>query len=240
MREVNNVTEGKVDILAFGAHADDVEIGMGGTLAKYAEAGKKIVICDLTEAELSSNGSVSIRKREAEKAAKHLGVLERVTLDIPDRGVYLTDETISKVVEVIRQYKPTAVFAPYEQDRHPDHGNASRLVREAYFSAGIKKFNPSSSVHKASHLYFYMINGFHKPHFVVDIENHLEAKLLSLHAYESQFNKGKNGVATPLTDDYIGAVKARERMMGKDAGIRYAEGFFSYNTLILHRDLLGE
>jgi N-acetylglucosamine malate deacetylase 1 len=234
------VAEEHVDILAFGAHADDVEIGMGGTLAKYAEAGKKIVICDLTEAELSSNGSVSIRKREAMKAARHLGVKERVTLDIPDRGVYLSDENITKVVEVIRKYKPTAVFAPFEQDRHPDHGNASRLVKEAYFSSGIRKFNPSSPVHKAGNLYFYIINGFHRPHFVVNIENHIEAKLLSLSAYESQFEKGKDGVSTPLTEDYIEAVEARERMMGKDAGIRYAEGFFSYNTLILHQDLLGE
>jgi N-acetylglucosamine malate deacetylase 1 len=234
------VAEEHVDILAFGAHADDVEIGMGGTLAKYAEAGKKIVICDLTEAELSSNGSVSIRKHEAMKAARHLGVKERVTLDIPDRGVYLSDENITKVVEVIRKYKPTAVFAPFEQDRHPDHGNASRLVKEAYFSSGIRKFNPSSPVHKAGNLYFYIINGFHRPHFVVNIENHIEAKLLSLSAYESQFEKGKDGVSTPLTEDYIEAVEARERMMGKDAGIRYAEGFFSYNTLILHQDLLGE
>ncbi|MEL3972662.1 bacillithiol biosynthesis deacetylase BshB1 [Rossellomorea oryzaecorticis] len=234
------MAEEHVDILAFGAHADDVEIGMGGTLAKYAEAGKKIVICDLTEAELSSNGSVSIRKHEAMKAARHLGVIERVTLDIPDRGVYLSDENITKVVEVIRKYKPKAVFAPFEQDRHPDHGNASRLVKEAYFSSGIRKFNPSSPVHKAGKLYFYIINGFHRPHFVVNIENFIEAKLLSLRAYESQFEQGKDGVSTPLTEDYIEAVEARERMMGKDAGVRFAEGFFSYNTLILNQDLLGE
>jgi N-acetylglucosamine malate deacetylase 1 len=234
------VADERVDILAFGAHADDVEIGMGGTLAKYAEAGKRIVICDLTEAELSSNGSVSIRKKEALAAAGHLGVMERVTLDIPDRGILLTDIHISKVVEVIRKYKPKAVFAPFEEDRHPDHGNASRLVREAYFSSGIRKYNPSSPVHKPAKLYFYMINGFHKPHFVIDIEKHIEAKLQSLRAYESQFTKGKDGVATPLTDDYIEAVEARERMMGKDAGVRYAEGFFSYNTLLLHQDLIGD
>ncbi len=234
------MAEMQVDILAFGAHADDVEIGMGGTLAKYAEAGKKIVICDLTQAELSSNGSVSIRKREAMDAARLLGVMERVTLDIPDRGVTLTDENISKVVEVIRKFKPKAVFAPFEQDRHPDHGNASRLVKEAYFSSGIRKFNPATTVHKPANLYFYIINGFHRPHFVVNIEHHIEAKLHSLRAYESQFNKGKDGVSTPLTVDYIEAVEARERMMGKDAGLRYAEGFFSYNTLILHQDLLGE
>jgi N-acetylglucosamine malate deacetylase 1 len=233
------VTEERVDILAFGAHADDVEIGMGGTLAKYAEAGKKVVICDLTKAELSSNGSVPVREREAMKAAEYLGVSERVTLDIPDRGIFLTEENINKVVGIIRKYKPEAVFAPYEQDRHPDHGNASRLVKEAYFSSGVRKFNPSLSVHKAANLYFYIINGFHRPHFVINIEDQIERKLHSLRAYESQFNKGIDGVSTPLTDEYIEAIEARERMMGKDAGIHYAEGFFSYNTLILHHDLLG-
>jgi N-acetylglucosamine malate deacetylase 1 len=232
--------EQQVDILAFGAHADDVEIGMGGTLAKFAAEGKKIVICDITEAELSSNGTVSIRKEEALRAADILGAMKRVTLDVPDRGIYITDEIIQKIVSVIRLYKPKAIFAPYDQDRHPDHGNASRLVKEAFFSAGIRKFHSSSPVHKAAHLYFYMINGFHKPQFVIDIEPFMQVKVDSLQAYGSQFTRGTDGVSTPLTEGYIEAVEARERMMGKDAGLRYAEGFFSYNTLILHQDLLGD
>ncbi|MCA1058351.1 bacillithiol biosynthesis deacetylase BshB1 [Rossellomorea aquimaris] len=230
----------QIDILAFGAHADDVEIGMGGTLAKYAAEGKKIVICDMTTAELSSNGTVSDRKEEALKAATILGALKRVTLDIPDRGIYITDENIGKIVKVIRTYQPKAIFAPYDQDRHPDHGNASRLVKEAFFSAGIRKFDPDISAHKAQHLYFYMINGFHKPQFVVDIEPYIQTKVESLQAYGSQFTQGVGGVATPLTEGYIEAVEARERIMGKDAGLRYAEGFFSYNPLILHQDLLGD
>lgn len=230
----------QIDILAFGAHADDVEIGMGGTLAKYAAEGKKVVICDLTKAELSSNGSVSLRKGEALKAADILGVCERVTLDIPDRGIYITEENIGKVVDVIRAYQPKAIFAPYNQDRHPDHGNASRLVKEAFFSAGIRKFQPGPPAHKAGHLYFYMINGFHKPQFVINIEPYMQTKINSLQAYRTQFTQGTDGVSTPLTDGYIEAVEARERMMGKEAGIRYAEGFFSYHTLILHHDLLGD
>ncbi len=232
--------EEQIDILAFGAHADDVEIGMGGTIAKYAAEGKKIVICDLTRAELSSNGSVTIRVDEAKKAAQLLGAVKRETLDIPDRGIYITEENIIKVAEVIRKYKPKVIFAPYEHDRHPDHGNASKLVKEAFFSAGIRKFNPTTTKHKADNLYFYMINGFHKPHFIVNIEEYLQTKILSLKAYESQFSQGLHGEATPLTEGYIEAIEARERMMGKEAGIRFAEGFFSYHTLILHQDLLGE
>lgn len=230
----------QIDILAFGAHSDDVEIGMGGTLAKYAAEGKKIVICDITEAELSSNGTISSRKVEARKAADILGASKRVTLDVPDRGIYITNENIQKVVNVIRTYKPKAIFAPFDQDRHPDHGNASKLIKEAFFSAGIRKFDSNSQKHKADHLYFYMINGFHKPQFVVDIEPYMQQKIDSLQAYESQFTQGPDGVSTPLTEGYIESVEARERMMGKDAGLRYAEGFFSYNTLILHQDLLGD
>ncbi len=232
--------EQQVDILAFGAHSDDVEIGMGGTLAKYASEGKRIVICDITEAELSSNGTVPLRKEEALKAAQLLGAYKRETLDVPDRGIYISEENIEKVVNVIRKYKPKAIFAPFEQDRHPDHGNASRLIKEAFFSAGIRKYKSSIPAHKAGHLYFYMINGFHKPQFVVDIEPYMKTKIRSLEAYSSQFTQGSDGVSTPLTEGYVEAVEARERMMGKEAGLRYAEGFFSYNSLILHHDLLGE
>lgn len=230
----------RIDILAFGAHADDVEIGMGGTLAKYAAEGKKIVICDLTEAELSSNGTVSLRKEEALSAASIVGAFKRETLDIPDRGIYITDENIQKVVNVIRMHKPKVIFAPYDQDRHPDHGNASRLVKEAFFSAGIRKFHSATPAHKADNLYFYIINGFHKPQFVVNVEAYMHTKIRSLEAYTSQFTQGAEGVSTPLTEGYIEAIEARERMMGKEAGLRYAEGFFSYNTLILHQDLLGD
>ncbi len=228
------------DILAFGAHADDVEIGMGGTIAKLASEGKKIVICDLTEAELSSNGTVSLRKQEALDAAKKLGVVKRETLQIPDRGVFLNQDNIQAAVEVIRKYKPLAVFAPYEHDRHPDHGNASRLIREACFSAGIKNFLPKLEKHKVNKVYYYMINGFHNPDFLVDIEGYIDRKVDSLLSYKSQFVQGRSGVKTPLTEGYIESVKAREKMMGKEAGLQYAEGFFSERTLVLKDDLIGE
>ncbi|MBM7584327.1 bacillithiol biosynthesis deacetylase BshB1 [Bacillus pakistanensis] len=229
-----------IDILAFGAHADDVEIGMGGSIAKYSSFGKKIVICDLTHAELSSNGTIELRKKEAGSASKQLGVHERITLDIPDRGLFLTEKNIQKIVEVIRRYRPKVVFAPNEIDRHPDHGNASRLIREAFFSAGIRKYQPESPSHKPTNLFFYIINGYHQPDFLIDISDQLNVKLAALKAYESQFEMGTAGVATPLTDGYIESVEARDRLMGKDAGIKYAEGFFSHKTLILKEDLLGE
>ncbi|QQZ11046.1 bacillithiol biosynthesis deacetylase BshB1 [Heyndrickxia vini] len=231
----------KIDILAFGAHADDVEIGMGASIAKWSSEGKSVVICDLTEAELSSNGTVANRKKEAIDAANLLGVKERVSLTIPDRGLYINNDHIQKVVEIIRTYKPSIIFAPYFEDRHPDHGNCAYLVKEAVFSAGIRKFTTGLlEAHKAKNLYYYMINGFHKPDFVIDITSFMEHKVASLNAYQSQFVQMDNGVKTPLTEGYIESVKARERMFGKEVGVTYGEGFKVTKPLLLNMDVLGE
>ena len=231
----------QVDILAFGAHADDVEIGMGGTIAKYADNGANIVICDLTKAELSSNGTVELRLKEAETAGKVLGITERVNANLPDRGLYMKEEYVSCIVSIIRTYKPKLVFAPYMMDRHPDHGHCAKLVEEACFSAGIRKYNAhkDEQVHRIDALYYYMINGFHKPDFVVDISGYWDQKVKSLQAYKSQFEDTNNSFKTPLTDGYIDSVMAREKMMGKEVGVRYAEGFFSTKPLLLSNDLLG-
>ncbi|MEK3886047.1 bacillithiol biosynthesis deacetylase BshB1 [Bacillus sp. FSL K6-3431] len=233
----------KIDVLAFGAHADDVEIGMAGTIAKWTEAGKEIVICELTEADLSSNGSVALRKEEAALAASLLGVSERINLQIPDRGLFMTDKHIRMVTEVIRKYQPKIIFAPYHEDRHPDHGNCARLVREAYFSAGIKKYNQEESnyrSYKAQNLFQYLINGYTSPDFVVDISNFIEQKKSALSAYQSQFLLEADGVMTPLTDGYIDSVIAREQVFGKDAGVRFAEGFKTNRPILLNENLFGD
>ncbi len=232
----------QLDFLAIGAHPDDVEIGMGGTIAKYTQKGFKAGICDLTKAELSSNGTVTIRQGEAKRAGEILGISERIQLSIPDRGLYVTDSTIRQLVEVIRTYKPRIVFAPYYKDRHPDHGNCSHLVEEAVFSAGIKNYqdNQELSAHRVQHVYFYMINGFHKPDFVVDISETIEIKLNSLRAYESQFKKVDGSTDTPLTNGYIDAVESRERLYGNEVGVMYAEGFLAKKPILLSNDLMGD
>lgn len=231
----------KIDILAFGAHADDVEIGMGGTLAKFAKMGKKILICDLTKAEMSSNGTVERRLEEANRAAEILGV-NRMSLNLPDRGLYMKEEYIKEIILMVRTYKPTLVFAPYVIDRHPDHGNAARLVEEAVFSAGVRKVmeNEGMDAHHVQNIYYYMINGFHKPNFVIDISACMTQKIDSLQAYQSQFVKSDAAVDTPLVNGYIETVEARERMFGKEVGVAYAEGFMSKKPLLINADLLGE
>lgn len=232
----------QLDILAFGAHADDVEIGMGGTIAKYVASGKKIGICDLTRAELSSNGTVEGRQLEARRAADILGVQVRENLKHRDRGLYLTEEAIKEVVTIIRKYRPKVVFTPYIVDRHPDHGNCTNIVEEAFFSAGIRKFHTDDEYpsFRPAKLIYYMINGFHKPDFVIDISDFIEQKVASLNAYESQFQTSAESVDTPLVNGYIETVKAREKLFGKEVGVSFAEGFKVKTPIVLNRDLLGE
>ncbi|HWO95493.1 MAG TPA: bacillithiol biosynthesis deacetylase BshB1 [Bacillus sp. (in: firmicutes)] len=231
----------QLDVLAFGAHADDVEIGMGGTIAKFAEEGLKVGICDLTHAELSSNGTVQLRKKEAAKASELLGVHKRFHLSMPDRGLFLTENHIRQVVTVIRKYQPKLVFAPYGEDRHPDHGNCAKIVEEAVFSAGIRRYQDDENLpaHRPSALHYYMINGFHKPHFFVDVSHTFQKKRASLQAYESQFVKRDDSVNTPLVNGYIDTVESRERLFGKEAGVLYAEGFLTKKPLLLFHDLVG-
>lgn len=239
---VNKMENNQLDILAFGAHADDVEIGMAGTIAKLTDAGKRIGICDLTDADLSSNGNVDLRKKEALQSAQILGVSYRTSLGIPDRGLYLKEEYINRIVKVIRIYKPQIVFAPYFEDRHPDHGNCARLVEEAVFSAGIRKYETDNNdlPHRVDKVYFYMINGYHKPDFTIDISPYIDKKLESLRAYKSQFEQTEQSYNTPLVNGYIETVEAREKMFGKQVGVSFAEGFKTKVPILLNRDLLGE
>jgi bacillithiol biosynthesis deacetylase BshB1 len=228
--------------LAFGAHADDVEIGMAGTIAKLTSEGKQVGICDLTDADLSSNGTVDLRKEEAANAAEILRVSMRKSLAFPDRGLFLKEEYIREIARVIRTYKPQVVFAPYFEDRHTDHGNCARLVEEAVFSSGIRKYvtKGNESAHRVERVYFYMINGFHKPDFTIDISLYMDKKLQALREYKSQFEQTEVSFSTPLVNGYIETVESRERMFGKLVGVTFAEGFKTKVPILLNRDLIGE
>lgn len=231
-----------LQVLAFGAHADDVEIGMAGTIAKFTSEGKRVGICDLTDADLSSNGNIDLRKSEAANAAEVLKVSWRSSLGFPDRGLFLKEEYIREIARVIRTNKPQIVFAPYFEDRHPDHGNCASLVEEAVFSAGIRKYvtEGNEPAHRVERVYFYMINGFHKPDFVIDISQYIDKKLQALREYKSQFQQTEETYNTPLVNGYIETVEARERMFGKLVGVTFAEGFKTKVPILLNRDLIGE
>ncbi|WP_179032749.1 bacillithiol biosynthesis deacetylase BshB1 [Paenibacillus kribbensis] len=218
-----------LDILIFGAHADDAEIGMGGTIAKHTAAGFKVGVCDLTRAEMSSNGDVDTRMAEAEQASKALGLAVRTNLGLPDRGLYVTPEHVAAVTAEIRRHAPKVVFAPYWEDRHPDHVMCSKLVEEAVFNAKLRRFMPEKPAVQVEQLYFYFINDIGRTDLVVDITEHYEAKEQSLLSYASQFQAapGKDTVATPLNQGYVERVKARDSLLGQRKLISYAEGFAS-------------
>ncbi|URJ58358.1 bacillithiol biosynthesis deacetylase BshB1 [Paenibacillus polymyxa] len=218
-----------LDILIFGAHADDAEIGMGGTIAKHTAAGLKVGVCDLTRAEMSSNGDVDIRMSEAEHASKVLGLAVRTNLGLPDRGLYVTPEHVAAVTAEIRRHAPKVVFAPYWEDRHPDHVMCSKLVEEAVFNAKLRRFMPENPAVQVEQLYFYFINDIGRTDLIVDITEHYEAKERSLLSYASQFlaAPGKDTVSTPLNQGYVERVKARDSLLGQRKLISYAEGFAS-------------
>ncbi|WP_017728003.1 bacillithiol biosynthesis deacetylase BshB1 [Halalkalibacterium ligniniphilum] len=232
----------KLDILAFGAHPDDVEIGMGGTLHRYAHEGFSVGICDLTKAELSSNGTVELRQEEAKKAGDILGLHTRVQLELSDRGLRnITEAELASVVSVIRTYRPKLVFAPYFADRHPDHGHCGEIVKEAVFNAGIRRYACLEQLpaHQVSNIFFYLINGYERPDVLVDITKSMEAKRRALEAYRSQFMKTEASVDTPLTNAYIEKVEARERLFGSEVGVLFAEGFKLEKPLLVNH-LIGD
>ncbi len=220
----------KLDILAIGAHPDDVEIGAAGSLIKAAKEGKRVGILDLTYAELSSNGSVERRQAEAAAASQAMGLAARYNFGLPDRGLEsVRDEAVRRVVDLIRRTRPQVVLAPYWQDRHPDHESASRIVREAVFSAGIHKFNGYDALpgFRPQRLYYYFINTTAAPSFVVDISDIYIEKMGVLRCYKSQFEREEGSVATPLNNGYLEAVEYRERLFGQQTGVLFAEGFVS-------------
>ena len=233
----------KLDLLAFGAHPDDVEIGMGATLAKHVTNGHKVGICDLTKAELSSNGTVELRQREAERAATILGVAARIQLSLPDRGLKnASSKQIAEITAVIREYKPEVVFAPFPVDRHPDHGACAKLIEEAVFNAGIRRYECAKQLpaFRPKQLYYYFINGYEHPDVTVNVSGFMDKKKEALLAYESQFVKSVDSVDTPLTNDYIDVVFARERLFGKEVGVQYAEGFMTSSPIVVSDFLAGK
>ncbi|KGE17790.1 bacillithiol biosynthesis deacetylase BshB1 [Paenibacillus wynnii] len=217
----------KLDILIFGAHADDAEIGMAGTIAKHTAAGFSVGLCDLTAAEMSSNGTVEKRKLEAQQAAEVLGVKVRTNLGLPDRGLFITEEHLAAVTSEIRKYSPDLVFAPYWEDRHPDHIACSKLVEEAVFNAKLRKYLPDMPAVSAPQLYFYFINDLGRTDLIVDVTEHYVDKEKALSCYRSQFQKtpGEDFVSTPLNDGYIERVRSRDMLLGQRRLIPYAEGF---------------
>jgi bacillithiol biosynthesis deacetylase BshB1 len=226
-----------VDILAFGAHPDDVELGVGGILAKHAQAGFLTAICDLTFAELSSNGTVENRQLEAAKAADALGLTSRHCLGIPDRGLTGSKEQILLITQIIRQLKPKIIFSPYFRDRHPDHVACSQMVREAVFDAAIRKIvTPGDEApHRVTKVFHYFINNIADADVIIDIGSVYQQKIQAFDAYQSQFSSQKEAADTPLnTPNFFGMIEGRDRLWGQQIGVTYGEALVSARPIELN------
>ena len=225
---------GPVDILAFGPHPDDIEIGIGGTLAKQAALGHRIGLCDLTAGELGSNGTVDERLAEAESARAVLGAAWRVNLRLPDGGIGLDRDHIRTVAGIIRRARPRVVAVPYWSDRHPDHVRASHLLTEAAFSGGLRRFAAEGDPWGPESVCYYFINDSATPSFVVDVTGHYETKRRALACYASQFRPADRGaVPTRLTTErFQQLIESRDAQFGAQAGVSFAEGFVLRQPLL--------
>jgi len=222
----------KLDILAFGAHPDDVELGCGGTIAKEVSLGKKVGIVDLTRGELGTRGSVEIRNQESSAAAAVLGVSVRENLDMRD-GFFVNDEKHQlEIIKMIRKYQPKIVLCNAIDDRHIDHGKGSKLVSDACFLSGLVKIETFLDAEKQEAwrpkvVYHYIQWKNIEPDFVVDITGFTDKKIQATLAYGSQFyNKDSDEPETPITSkNFLESLNYRSQDLGRLAGVDHAEGF---------------
>ncbi len=222
----------KLDILAIGAHPDDVELGCSGILAKEVSRGKKTGILDLTRGELGTRGSAEIRDQEAADAAKILGLSTRINLGFSD-GFFINNAAHQlEIIKIIRKYRPEIVLCPAVDDRHIDHGKGSRLASDACFLSGLKKIETTFQENKQvawrpKAVYHYIQWKDLKPDIVVDISGFMETKMQAVQAYKSQFHDPKsNEPETHVSSvNFLESVSYRARNLGRLIGTEYAEGF---------------
>ena len=231
----------KLDILAFGAHPDDVELGCSGTIAKEVSLGKKVGIIDLTRGELGTRGSVEIRNSESAKASEILGVVVRENLDMRD-GFFVNDEAHQlKVIEMIRKYQPEIVLCNAITDRHIDHGKGSKLVSDACFLSGLRQIKTelngeAQEAWRPKVVYHYIQWQNIEPDFVVDISEFMDKKMDSVLAYGSQFYdpNSKEPVSPITSKNFLDSVKYRAQDLGRLVGVDYAEGFTTERYLAVN------
>jgi N-acetylglucosamine malate deacetylase 1 len=222
-----------VDLLAFGPHPDDIEIGMAGTIAKHAALGARVGLCDLTRGERGSNGTPEERVQEGEAAGRVLDAAWRVNLALPDGGLSPTPDQVTAVADLIRRARPSILIIPHVRDRHPDHGAAHHLLVRAIFDAGLRRFPAEGEPWRARAVCSYFINDHDVPSFVVDVSEFYERKREALACYRSQFGTESPGaVPTRLTSPlFRQLVESRDSHFGARADVRWAEGFVVQHPL---------
>ncbi len=222
----------EVDILAIGAHPDDVELSVAGTLLAERARGRSIGLLDLTRGELGTRGSADLRDREAAESAELIGASFRKNLKLVDGSIVNDEASRLAIIRVIRWSKPRIVLANARSDRHPDHGRAASLIADACFFSGLRRIETeyegeSQAAFRPQSLYHYIQDYYREPSFVVDISAHIERKMECVRCFGSQFNNAESeDPQTPLSgEDFFPFLYARARHFGRPAGFEFAEGF---------------
>lgn len=217
----------EVDLLFFGAHPDDVELSAGGTIVGQVKRGARVGMIDLTRGEMGTRGTPQLRKREAQRSARILGALFREQLDFGDGGLRTGREEELILVDVIRRTRPRLVFAPYPDDRHPDHTRAGRLVTEAAFYAGLKALETERPAHRPQTTIYFLQNYLVPPTFVVDATATWKTKMRAIAAFKSQFyDPNSKEPRTFISDEkFLQMIEARGRHYGATIGTAYGEAF---------------
>jgi bacillithiol biosynthesis deacetylase BshB1 len=223
-----NETE-TVEILAVGAHPDDVELGCGGTLALLAGRGRRVGILDLTRGEAGTRGTPGTRAAEAAESARILGALFRDGLDLGDGNLRTDRAAELEVIDVIRRRRPRLVFAPLPNDRHPDHVRAGRLVTDAAFYSGLRALETGRAPHRPQQVVYFPSTFLAEPTFLVDVTRTLETKLAAVRTFRSQFyDAASTEPATFISSpEFLEGIAARSRAFGRLANVGAAEGFVS-------------
>lgn len=228
----------KVDILAIGAHPDDVELGCGGTVAKLISEGKTVAIVDLTQGELGTRGTNFTRAEEAANSAKILGISSRENLKMKDGFLTNSEEHQMQIVKIIRKYQPEIVLANAIDDRHPDHAKAAKLVSDACFLSGLVKIETVSKGEnqkpwRPKQIFHYIQWKNIAPDFVIDISNFMEKKIEACLAFKTQFyDPNSTEPMTPIsTKDFLESLTYRAQDLGRLSGVEFAEGFTTEKLL---------
>ncbi|ACF14483.1 LmbE family protein [Chloroherpeton thalassium ATCC 35110] len=224
--------------LAFGAHPDDVELSAGATLLKIISENKQVAVCDLSEGELGTRGSREIRRQEATKAAQLMGYTARVNLNLGDGNIADTQENRLKVIQIIRQFRPTSVFTCSPLERHPDHEHTARLIKEACFYAGLANIPTEhegdlQTPHRPTYLFYYLQQVHIVPDLIVDVSETFERARQGVLAFESQFYRpGSNEPETHISrKEFLTGLEARARYFGELIGVKYGEPFVKENHI---------
>lgn len=225
------------EVLVLGAHPDDAELMVGGTIAKLRNEGRSVIVADCTLAELSTNGTVEVRKRETENASKILGLTNRVNLEFKDGYLNREENLLDSIVSLVRTVKPKLILGPPPVCRHPDHQSLSRVLKDAIFFSGLKKYMPEIPHVKRPKLHYYVEVANETPDYCIDISSFFDVKMQAILSYKSQFEQTESTEETFINSGFVSWIERRCVEWGERLGVKYAEPFKSDAPILLESPL---